>query len=153
MIREEGDDVPLASTLEIKTRVSHKPIEIQEVAPQLWVSQTLKLVRAYHKKGLFQIPVVEDFTAQIKSWEKSKQYELKRLAALIGKIIALVKQCGGHAILKYSVEGDKLVICKAERKEMLPKDLYSMWDINAANGKDSNKNPRVLKQYNITPWG
>lgn len=49
IIKEEGKVVPLESTLEIKTRVSHKPLEIQEIAPQLWVSQTPKLVRAYHR--------------------------------------------------------------------------------------------------------
>ncbi len=48
IIKEEGQVVPLGSTLEINTRVSHKSLEIQEVAPQLWVSQTPKLVRSYH---------------------------------------------------------------------------------------------------------
>jgi hypothetical protein len=37
-IREEGRVVPLESTLELKTRVSHKPLQLQEVVPQLWVS-------------------------------------------------------------------------------------------------------------------
>jgi hypothetical protein len=67
MIKKEGIVVPLESTLEIKTRVSHKPFEFQEIAPQVWVSQTPKLVRAYHQKGTFQSPVVEDVAAGIKS--------------------------------------------------------------------------------------
>lgn len=121
--------VPLESTLEIKTRVSHKPLEIQEIAPQLWVSQTPKLVRAYHQKGTFQTPVVEDIAATIKGWEAQKQNDLKKLAGLVKKIIDLVKECGGNAVLKYTVERDKLVLSKVERKEMLPKDLYSKWDI------------------------
>ena len=65
-IKEERQVIPLESTLEIKTRVSHKPLEIQEVAPQLWISQTFKLVRAYHHKGTFQGSEVEDVTALIK---------------------------------------------------------------------------------------
>ncbi|OCL08309.1 hypothetical protein AOQ84DRAFT_407104 [Glonium stellatum] len=128
IIREEGQVVPLESTLEIKTRVFHKSLEIQEVAPQLWVSQTPKLVRAYHRNGTFQIPEVEDVAAEIKTWEERKQNDLRKLAALIRKIISLVKECGGNAVLKYNVEGDKLVVCKVERKEMLPNDLYSKWD-------------------------
>ncbi|MCJ1420460.1 hypothetical protein MMC32_006817 [Xylographa parallela] len=127
-IKEEGQVVPLESTLEIKTRVFHKSLDIQEIATQLWVSQTPKLVRAYHQNGTFQKPVVEDVTAAIKSWEERKQNDLRKLAALIPKIITLVKKCGGNAILKYDVEGDKLVICRVERKAMLPKDLYSKWD-------------------------
>ena len=127
-IKEEGQVVPLESTLEIKTRVLHKSLEIQEVAPQLWISQTPKLVRAYHQNGTFQRPVVEDVAAIIKSWEERNQNDLRKLAALIRKIITLVKECGNNAVLKYNVEGDKLVVCKVERKEMLPKDLYSKWD-------------------------
>ena len=127
-VKEVGQVVPLESTLEIKTRVLHKPLEIQEVAPQLWVSQTPKLVRAYHQNGTFQRPVVEDVAAIIKSWEERKQDDLRKLAALIRKIITLVHECGGNAVLKYNVGGDKLVVCRVERKEMLPKDLYLKWD-------------------------
>ena len=128
IIKKEGQLIPLESTLEIKTRVSHKPIEIQEVAPQLWVSQTPKLVRAYHQSGTFKSPEVKDVTSEIKGWEERKQNDLKKLAALIRKIINVVKGSGGNAVLKYNVETDKLVVYQAERKEMLPEDLYSKWD-------------------------
>lgn len=53
IIKEVGKVVPIESTLELKTRVFHKPICIKEVLPQLWVSQTPNLVRAYHKGGVF----------------------------------------------------------------------------------------------------
>ena len=128
IIKEEGKVVPLESTLEIKTRVSHKPLDIQEIAPQLWVSQTPKLVRAYHQKGTFQKPVVEDIAATIKTWEARKQNDLRKLAALIKKIISLGKECDGKAVLRYNAERDRLMLSKATRKEMLPKDLYSKWD-------------------------
>ena len=151
IIKEEGQVVPLESTLEIKTRVLHKSLDIQEVAPQLWVSQTPKLVRAYHQNGTFQRPVVEDVAAVIKSWEERKQNDLRKLAALIRKIINHVKECGGSAVLKYNTEGDKLVVCKVERKEILPKDLYSNWD-NAHNlgaetdtQNDSLQGPKIAQ--------
>ena len=127
-IREEGQVIPLESTLEIKTRVSHKPLKIEEVAPQLWVSQTFKLVRAYHQKGTFQRPEVEDVAALIKRWEERNQTDLRKLAALITKILNVVKKCGGNAIVKYDVKGDKLVVLKVDGKKILPKDLYSKWD-------------------------
>ena len=127
-IKEEGQVVPLESTLEIKTRIFHKPLEIQEIAPQLWVSQTPKLVRAYHRKGTFQGPEVENVAAEIKRWEEGNQKDLKELAALINKILNVVKGCGGSAIVKYDDKGDKLVVWKVDGKRMLPKDLYSKWD-------------------------
>ncbi|KAH6873603.1 hypothetical protein B0T10DRAFT_416376 [Thelonectria olida] len=126
IVKEEGRMVPLESVLEIKTRTSNKPLQIQEVAPQLWVSQTSKLVRAYHNRGRFQEPIVEDVGAHIKKWEELNQRDLKRLAALIGKIITVVKTAGGNATVRYD-GGNKLVVCKAEKKKMLPNFMYSKW--------------------------
>jgi hypothetical protein len=128
-IREEGDVVPLESTLEIKTRVAHKPLAIQDVAPQLWVSQTPKLVRAYHTKGVFQVPKVEDVAAEIKHWEDGKRRELNKLAALIKVIITTVKSAGGNAVIKYDEIRDNLVVYKNDGEKMLPQDLYAKWDV------------------------
>jgi hypothetical protein len=132
-IKREGQVVPLQSTLEIKTRVAHRRLEFREIAPQLWVSGTPKLVRAYHNRGMFQQPEVEDVSAEINRWEEANQGNLRKLAALITRILQVVKGCGGNAVVKYSRTGDKLVIWKAEAKKILPEDLYSKWD----DGDDS----------------
>ncbi|KAF5862586.1 hypothetical protein ETB97_011490 [Aspergillus alliaceus] len=124
-VNEEGQGVPIESTLEIKTRVFHKPIAIQEVLPQLWVSQTPNLVRAYHRNGLFQPPKVENVTLEIRRWENEHQEDLKMLAALIRRIINAAKRCGGNAIVKYGYQGDKLMVRKTESRKLLPDDLYS----------------------------
>jgi hypothetical protein len=131
--------ISLKSTLELKTRVFRKRIEIQEVAPQLWISQTPKLVRAYHRRGTFPVPEVEDVAADIKTWEEGNQKDLRKLAALISKIIGVVKGCGGNAIVKYDILVDKLVIWKVDRKKMLPNDLYSIWD-DRVDSKASSDN-------------
>jgi hypothetical protein len=126
-IRKEGLVVPPESTIEIKTRASHKPLRIHEFAPQLWLSQTPKLVRAYHFKGTFQRPTVEDVAAEIKAWEKVNEDNLGKLAALIRKIVDITKEGGGSAIVKYDSVGDKLIVSKGDRKRMLPEDLYLRW--------------------------
>jgi hypothetical protein len=134
IIKKGGQEVPLEGTLEIKTRVVHKPIEIRDVAPQLWISQTPKLVRAYHVKGLFQPPTVEDVKVPIKSWEQNSQGELKLLAALIKRVVDAVRTCGGNAVLKYDQIEDVLVISRVNRTRMLPDDLYVKWN-DEENGK------------------
>ncbi|KAL4978304.1 hypothetical protein BDW66DRAFT_149429 [Aspergillus desertorum] len=78
VIKEEGKQVPVQSTLEIKTRVSHKPINVQEVLPQLWVSQTPNLVCAYHRGGLFGPPEVKDVSRELTKWEKDHASDLRR---------------------------------------------------------------------------
>lgn len=50
-IKREGQVVPRESVLEIITRAFYIHIELEEVGPQLWVSQTPKLVCAYHQGG------------------------------------------------------------------------------------------------------
>lgn len=69
-IQEEGHMISLKSTLELKMGVFHEHIEIHEVAPQLWASQTPRLVRAYHHRGTFSVPEVEDVAADIKTGEE-----------------------------------------------------------------------------------
>lgn len=126
-IKREGRVVPRESTLEIKTRVFHKPLKLPEVAPQLWVSQTPKLVRAYHQRGKFSTPKVEDMTAAVKDWEQTHQDDIKRLVALINRILRVTRNWGGSSTIYYDLLKDKLVVKKIERKKMLPDDLYSRW--------------------------
>ncbi|KAG4219866.1 hypothetical protein PC116_g31655 [Phytophthora cactorum] len=128
IVQQDGQAVPLNSTLEIKTRVSHKPLEIREIAAQLWVSQTPRLVRAYHQRGVFQVPTVEDVTAEIKRWETDKQRHLRKLAALIRRIVDVAKGCNESVTLRYDKGENKLILSEAPRKKMLPPDLYAKWD-------------------------
>ncbi|KGO65936.1 hypothetical protein PITC_021370 [Penicillium italicum] len=127
-IRKDGEAVPLSSTLEIKTRAIKRALSIKEVTPQLWISQTPKLVRAYHTEGNFQPPKVEEVAAAVKSWEDLHQVDLRKLAALIHKIIEVTKGCGGTATIERQGRSKKLTIDKANRDKMLPVDLYSKWD-------------------------
>ncbi len=135
-VKEEGRVVSLESTLEINTRVAHKPLSNQEVLPQLWISQTPKLVRAHHQKGLFEGPEVEDVAPEILRWEKDNQDDLRKLAALINKILIVVKELGGNAVVKYTAMEERLVIGKVDGEMMLPEDLYSKWD-DTDNSKDA----------------
>ena len=101
-IKREGQVIPRESTLEIKTRVTHRPLELSEVAPQLWVSQTPKLVRAYHKRGKFSTPKVEDITAVVKQWEQNHKDDIKKLVALINRILWVVRNWGGSCTIRYN---------------------------------------------------
>ncbi|KAH6643423.1 geranylgeranyl pyrophosphate synthetase [Truncatella angustata] len=127
MIQEQGSQVPAESILEIKTRVAHKLINASDIAPQLWVSQTPKLVRAYHRNGIFQQPQVEDMTDYISAWERRNQDKLRKLATLIKEIISAAKRFGGSAELRYEGLGYNLMVKKVERDSMLPDDLHAHW--------------------------
>lgn len=146
VIRKEGQEVPLSSTLEVKTRVAHRPLAFKDVVSQLWVSQTPKLVRAYHTKGVFAVPKVEDVAVQVKAWEDQNQKDLRTLAGLIGKIRDVVKENGGKAILKYHATGDNLVFHKCGGKQMLPKDLYAKWEGRSNDEKGTGLDAKIVGQ-------
>ncbi|KAJ5461647.1 uncharacterized protein N7458_003199 [Penicillium daleae] len=126
-IKREGQAVPRETTLEIKTRVIHKPLELEEVAAQLWVSQTPNLVRAYHQRGRFFTPEVEDIAIQVKEWEQAHKNDIIQLIALLHRIVEETESCGGCTTVRYNPPKDKLVIEKAQRRKMLPDDLYALW--------------------------
>ena len=139
-VKEEGKVTALESTLEIKTRSSRNHLPIEEVIPQLWVSQTSKFVIAYHHNGMFQPPEVQDVMSEIKKWEERNQADLRKLAALVNKIRDVVKGCGGKAVLTYDVNGGKLVIRKDNGNKLLPQDLYSKWhDSNQSEAETKTK--------------
>jgi hypothetical protein len=124
----EGEVVPSEQCLEIKTRVAHKTLQIESIMPQLWVSQTTKLVRAYHTNGTFQSPVVEDMTENMKSWEQDNENTLKKLAAVIAKILEVARRSDSPVQVKYSKTRHQLVLSKIDSGKMLPDDLYLKWN-------------------------
>lgn len=139
-VRQEGRSIPLESTLEIKTRFQHKPLKITDAAPQLWISQTPRLVRAYHNRGIFNAPVVEDVSADVKRWERANQEKLGRLVTLLVSIIAKGKPYG-HVSIRYSASKDRLRVDQCARNKMFPEDLYQRWKAD----NDSRKSDQETK--------
>ncbi|KAG6227479.1 hypothetical protein E4U34_005629 [Claviceps purpurea] len=124
-VLQKGKTIPLESILEIKTRALTRSLHFAEVAPQLWVSQTPKLVRAYHDKGCFRKQQVEDMSDEIQQWERENQGDLRILGALIERIITLMTGCCGRGTLRYDVATASLIISANDgASNMLPEDLY-----------------------------
>ncbi|KAI0192978.1 hypothetical protein EV127DRAFT_452443 [Xylaria flabelliformis] len=123
-IRREGRTVPVDRTLAIKTRALCEEFSSDDAIPQLWISQTPNLVRAH----LLRQPDIKNMTKEIQTWQKKNRGDLKRLAALIRKIISVAKSCGNRAKVRYVPDGDKLVISPLGGGKMLPEDLYLKWE-------------------------
>ncbi|KAG6318232.1 hypothetical protein E4U44_008078 [Claviceps purpurea] len=129
IVRHKGETVPLESIFDIKTRTKGKGLRFRHIAPQLWLSQTSKLVRAFHEVGCFQKPRVEDVGAKIQKWEVENQENLRKLGALLGKIITVITGRGGRGILRFDVKKGTLMISRdKDESGMLSEDLYPKWD-------------------------
>ncbi|ORY11542.1 hypothetical protein BCR34DRAFT_624793 [Clohesyomyces aquaticus] len=145
-LQKAGQAIPLSSTLEVKTRVAHKPLPFKNVVSQLWVSQTPNLVRAYHANGAFAVPVVENMTDQVKAWEEQNQDDLGMLAGLIGRIREVVREGGGRAVLKYDAKRDALMFEEVAGKMMLPGDLYGKWEGGRSEGESGGLDSEIAEK-------
>lgn len=127
IVETDGKAVNAASLLEIKTRAITRRIDMNDVYPQLWISQTPKLVIAYHERGTFGIAQPQDVTNGIRLWEATNQNDLRRLACLLAKIVDVVKGIDSKkAIVKYD-GGVGLKVVMGDGKPALPDDLYLKW--------------------------
>ncbi|KAK1835687.1 hypothetical protein QBC39DRAFT_274801 [Podospora conica] len=123
-------DVPWESTLEIKTRAASKVLDMGDVMPQLWVSQTPRLAVGYYTKGgVFGNVKVKDMTDEIVFWEAASQGDLGKLADLLGRIISAVRTSeAGRGVVEYS-GGSNLRVVVGDGKPALPDDLYRKWNL------------------------
>jgi hypothetical protein len=128
-VEAQGKVVDMSTTLEIKTRASHRVLDMADVLPQLWISQTPRLAVGYHRRGVFDDVQLMVMTGELAKWEARNQRDLSMLAGLLRKIIRVVNSSGGdrRALVKYD-GGSELKIVAVEGSETaLPDYWYSEW--------------------------
>lgn len=126
VVRLEGRaDVPLDSTLEIKTRAASKVLDMEDVLPQLWVSQTPRLAVGYYAMGgVFANVKVQDMTDKIAFWEAASRGELEKLASLLRNVISTVRKSGAGQAVVECTGGSSLQVVSGHGKPALPDKLY-----------------------------
>ena len=91
VLRNAGTEIDQRDTIEIKTRAAHKVLDMESVLPRLWMSQTPNLVVAYHKGGRFDDVKILDVHNDLEKWEKRNSMNLRKLDAVIRRIIDTVQ--------------------------------------------------------------
>jgi len=106
---QRGRLVENNTTLELKSRSGN--LKLQEIMPQLWISQTRQLFVGRHKEGLVEMePERLDMEEHFPAWESSNQEHLRTMIGLISEIKETVK----------STKAAKcMVVCKMEEKRVL----------------------------------
>ena len=93
-IQRAGEVVGQDFVFDLKTR-SIKKMDLDHLAeelPRMWVAQIPNFILAYHTSGVFNNIEVADVHKDVKEWEKTHNKELSKLAALVHKIIAEVRE-------------------------------------------------------------
>lgn len=109
---------------EIKTRATHRRLVLKDVMPQLWFSQTERLLVGYHRDGVFGEVWENDVeaTGEMEKWEQRHRKDLRRLVALLRIIVDAVEKVGGRAELVSSGRKN-LKVRKVEGSDLVPADV------------------------------
>lgn len=98
-----GQLVDSTSLLEVKTRSKGSGIQLSQVMPQLYFSQTPHIYTAHHTKGYIakkeNISKATIDEEGFRKWEDQKQESLKKLVALISYVKELTEGKGGQFLL------------------------------------------------------
>jgi len=140
-IKHAGDVISQSLIFELKTRSARKKDQniLDEELPRLWVAQIPKFILAYHEDGVFNDITVRDVREEIESWERDHYSELSILAALIHRIIALVRgRPDGKLELRYTGLGDLEVReQRVEAGNALSPEVKSLWMRKDSGDSDS----------------
>ena len=126
----QGRNISQDSLIEIKTRVKHRRLVMDEVAPQLFFAQVPHLIVGYHVRGVFQ--TVEEHNLRDKGvldkFERDNANELKKVVTVLETIRKEVGKVKGSRAVLLCERGS---LCLYERSELdkhvLPADLLAKW--------------------------
>ncbi|KAF4475425.1 hypothetical protein CGGC5_v015998 [Colletotrichum fructicola Nara gc5] len=128
VVTEGNKPNDVESTLEIKTRAASTELAMEDVVPQLWLSQIPLLVVAYHRQNYFRDINLRDVKQEVRDWEATNWTILRKLACLISLIRQVVEKNGNRrAVVRY-IGGPAVQLISDVQSRALPEDLYSLWD-------------------------
>jgi hypothetical protein len=132
-IENIGTQIDQEFIFEIKTRyIAHK-VDMKDMIPKLWITQTPGFLEAnYDKPGIFLDPQIRDVKSDVDKWEKENASALSRFHAVLARIRDVV----GEAVIgcvEVSWQGSgplKITEALPENGVMrraLPVDLVEQW--------------------------
>ncbi|KAF2471115.1 uncharacterized protein BDR25DRAFT_325386 [Lindgomyces ingoldianus] len=140
-LKTGGSEVLQQSIFDLKTRSGKwgKQIDISEQLPALWVKQIPNFIVAYHDgEGRFEKDKIQthDVRKDIQQWETENKAALKRLAALLRKIIDFAKAShqGMIEVYRYSIDRLEIRTQFDTGTHALPLSLRNRWASNSAPG-------------------
>ncbi|KAI9671510.1 MAG: hypothetical protein M1817_003562 [Caeruleum heppii] len=144
-IQSGGREIDQAAMMEIKTRGLYRGLDIQTVLPSLWLSQTPNLVIALHSRDVFTNIDIHDLTTEIAEWETREQLQLKKLNAVLRRLIQIAKETKTKKCLvrKRAVGGIQIYELPIDERKVLPEDLCKLWDPELDRGSASEGSRRA----------
>jgi hypothetical protein len=130
-VRMQGRKITQGLIFDLKTRASYNQFDMDEILPRLWVNQTSKFLIAYHERGAFENPKVEDVGRQVLDWESRNSDLLARFHAIVKRIVDVVRDSEDQQC-EVSWDGEGLLrITKqiGEGRKALPSDVIESFGL------------------------
>lgn len=140
-IKPGSGSIPQSAVFDLKTRTIKKKLDdttLSDQIPRLWIRQIPSLVLAYHERGFFRSNEVKvhDIKPDIIKWEEDNQRDVRKLIALIKRILDFVKARPSQKMEVRYRDGIGLELREQDTgvKPVLPDDLAARW---AGQGKSN----------------
>ena len=126
VVRSGGSEINQEALMDIKTWSGHEVPDVKSELPRLWMSQTPNLVEAHHNDGRFEDVRVFDVREDLEKWEELNASNLRKLDAVIRRIIDTVRQAITRRCRVKGTNSGVLEICELEfgHPSAIPIDLY-----------------------------
>lgn len=95
----KGRKIPQKAVFDIKTRSNkyNAEIDMSEVLPRIWISQTPNFIVGYHRNGYFDDVRVQDVKDKIQDWETDNQEAIGRFYNVIQEILKFARGLGSNS--------------------------------------------------------
>ena len=107
--RKTGTLIPQHAIFDLKTRSIKRRDQVDEIlAEQIarhWIAQIPFFILAFHERGRFSPEdiLVQDVRKDVEAWENEHQSELRKLGALLSKLVQLARHSDSVVGHKYEV--------------------------------------------------
>lgn len=132
-IEKIGTQIDQEFIFEIKTRYTTNKINMEDMLPKLWLTQTPGFLEAsYYEAGVFLDPQIRDVKADLDRWEKENASDLSKFHAVLTRVRdAVGDEENGCAEVSWQGSGPlkitKALVKAGMVKRALPMDLTELW--------------------------
>ncbi|KAF2757055.1 hypothetical protein EJ05DRAFT_54263 [Pseudovirgaria hyperparasitica] len=131
-VRHVGWGHQLETAVEIKTRDDHEPVDFNAIGPQMWISQTYKLVRARRDRAspVYERPCVQDISELLKDFEDDNQEVLQQLAGILHHILSRLRgSASGRVTVRWCRITQQILVTSGDEPATpsFPADMLKDW--------------------------
>lgn len=129
-LRMQGVKRPQSQIFELKTRHNLNILDMEEILPRLWLSQTPNFLIAYHEFGLFNKPQISNVKDKVLEWQGRNSTLLSKFHVLVKRIMEIVKDSEDNRVeVSWDGEGPLRVTEQIKKENrVLPTELLQKWD-------------------------